>query len=157
VKLAITSVFGLLAASTVAFSLPLHAYAQGTGRKNPDLMISSTAGRDLFEFYCASCHGRDGKGGGHVASALKVPPPDLTTLAQRNHGTFPAARVEAIIKGDQRLPPTAHGASDMPVWGPIFRGLDRREAVNAARIENIVKYLESLQAKSKAEPVASLR
>ena len=85
-----------------------------------------------------------------------MPPPDLTTLAQRNHGTFPAARVEALIKGEERLPPTAHGASDMPVWGPIFRGLDHREPVNAVRIENIVKYLESLQVKAKAEPVAWL-
>jgi len=149
-------VLELLAVVMMVLCLPLLALGQGTGWRNPDLIISSTAGRDLFEFYCASCHGRDGKGGGHVASALKVPPPDLTTLAQRNRGTFPAARVEALIKGEERLPPTAHGASDMPVWGPIFRGLDHRETVNAARIENIVKYLESLQVKARAEPVAWL-
>lgn len=38
----------------------------------------------------------------------------------------------------------------MPVWGPIFKGLDSRGAVNAVRIENLVKYIESIQAKAKA-------
>ena len=38
------------------------------------------AGRDLFESYCATCHGRDGKGAGPVAGALKTPPADLTAL-----------------------------------------------------------------------------
>jgi mono/diheme cytochrome c family protein len=124
--------------------------AQTTAPKTPDLVLKSTAGADLFQFYCSSCHGRDGKGGGHAASALKVPPPDLTTLAQRNRGTFPADKVAAFIKGEGRLSTPAHGSSDMPVWGPVFKGLDNRDAVNAARIENLVKYIESIQAKAKA-------
>ena len=113
-------------------------------------MITSVAGQDLFEFYCASCHGRDGKGKGRVAPALKVPPPDLTTLAQQNRGAFPAARLESVIKGEDRLSPPTHGASDMPVWGPIFKGLDNRDEVNQQRIENLVKYhrVDSGQGKS---------
>ena len=124
--------------------------AQTAAPKTPDLVITSMVGRDLFEFYCSSCHGRDGKGGGHAASALKVPPPDLTTLAQRNHGTFPTDKVAAFIKGERRLSSPAHGSREMPVWGPIFKGLDSRDAVNAARIENLVEYIESIQAKAKA-------
>lgn len=127
------------------------APAQETGRKNPDLVITSLVGRDLFEFYCASCHGRDGKGGGRVAPALKMPPTDLTTLTQRNHGTFPAARVEAVLQGKEKLSTPSHGSSDMPVWGPIFKGLDSRDEINEARIDNLVKYIESIQAKAKAE------
>jgi mono/diheme cytochrome c family protein len=145
----LTALFVGLLSALVAGLLSLTA-AQTRGRKNSDLVISSMAGRDLFEFYCASCHGRDGKGGGHTAPALKVPPPDLTTLAERNHGTFPSARVEAVIKGEQRLSTPAHGSSDMPVWGPIFKGLDNRDEINAARIENIVRYIESMQTKAKA-------
>ena len=122
---------------------------QTTGRKNPDLVIKSVAGQDLFEFYCASCHGRDGKGNGRVAPALKVPPPDLTTLAQQNRGTFPAARVEGVIKGEERLSTPAHGASDMPVWGPIFKGLDSRDEVNQQRIENLVKYIDRFKRRRK--------
>ena len=77
-------------------------------------------------------------------------PPDLTTLIQRNRGTFPADKLEAFIKGEGRLSTPAHGSSDMPVWGPIFKGLDSRDVVNAARIENLVKYIESIQVKTKA-------
>ena len=37
-------------------------------QRNPPLVIDSMAGRDLFEFYCATCHGRDGKGAGPDAA-----------------------------------------------------------------------------------------
>jgi mono/diheme cytochrome c family protein len=152
VRFVITPFAALLVLSTFVLSPALLALAQTTGRTNPDLVITSMAGRDLFEFYCASCHGRDGKGKGYAASALKKAPPDLTTLAQRNHGTFPTDRVTALITGEERLSTPAHGSSDMPVWGPIFKGLDDRKAVNEARIENIVKHIESMQAKAKAAP-----
>ena len=145
-----TLTFACLLGVLTLVASPLTTFAQTTGPRSPDLVITSMAGRDLFEFYCASCHGRDGKGEGHAASALKVPPPDLTTLAQRNHGTFPIARVEEVIKGEGRLATPAHGSREMPVWGPIFRALDKREAVNAARIANIVKYVESMQVKVRA-------
>ena len=102
--------------------------------------------------HVASCHGRDGKGKGPTAPALKTAPSDLTTLAERSHGTYPTDRVTAVLKGDVRLTTPAHGSSDMPVWGPIFKGLDSRAAVNETRIENLVKYVESIQAKAKAAP-----
>jgi len=69
-------------------------------------------------------------------------------LSQRAGGTFPAAQVVAFVtNGGASI--AAHGSSEMPVWGPIFKGLDNREEVNAARIENLVKYLESIQARAK--------
>ena len=121
------------------------ASGQTTGQKNPPLVISSMYGPDLFAFYCASCHGRDGKGSGPVVPALKTPPPDLTTITRRNSGTFPRARVESFVTGDgDRLTP-AHGSKEMPVWGPIFRGLDPRDTTNKVRITNIVGYIESIQ------------
>jgi mono/diheme cytochrome c family protein len=118
---------------------------QTTGQKNPPLVISSMYGRDLFEFYCATCHGRDGKGGGPAAAALNVPTPDLTTIAKRNGGTFPKAGVRSFVTGDQDRPISAHGSKDMPVWGPIFRSLDPTDTTNNVRIENIVGYVESIQ------------
>jgi hypothetical protein len=33
----------------------------------------------------------------------------------------------------------------MPVWGPIFRGLDPHDDMNKLRIANIVAYIETLQ------------
>jgi mono/diheme cytochrome c family protein len=149
-KLRALAFAGLLPSVVLGLGLPVLADVQTTGRKNPDLVITSVAGQDLFKFYCASCHGRDGKGNGRVAPALRVPPPDLTTLAQQNRGTFPAARVERVLKGEEDLSTPAHGATDMPVWGPIFKGLDNRDEVNQQRIENLIKYIESIQAKAKA-------
>ena len=110
-------------------------------------MISSMYGRDLFEFYCASCHGRDGKGGGPVVPALKVHVPDLTTMAERSGGTFQKARVTGIVTGDQGHLTPAHGSTDMPVWGPVFRGLDPSDTLVKVRIANVVAYIESLQEK----------
>jgi mono/diheme cytochrome c family protein len=138
---------GAMAALVGAMLLQAWASAQTTGPKNPSLVISSMAGRDLFEFYCAACHGRDGKGGGPVVPALRVAPADLTTIATRNAGTFPQARVESLVTGDQDHLTPAHGSKDMPVWGPIFRGLDPNETANRVRIANIVGYIESIQAK----------
>jgi mono/diheme cytochrome c family protein len=103
-------------------------------------------GKDLFTFYCSSCHGRDGKGAaGSDASAAR--PPDLTTLTTRAGKALPRERVAAIIRGDVSPITPAHGSKEMPVWGPIFRSLDPHDAMNAERIGNIVEYLESIQGK----------
>jgi mono/diheme cytochrome c family protein len=141
----------LLVLEAAALVLTLIANAPGeaqtTGPKVPPLVISSMQGRDLFEFYCATCHGRDGKGAGPAVPALKAPPPDLTTLAVRNGGAFPAARVTAVVTNDTARQTPAHGSNEMPVWGPIFKGLDQNDSMNRLRIENIVRYIEGMQAK----------
>lgn len=134
----------VLFASAVAVS---GALGQTTGSQNPPLVIRSVAGRDLFEFYCATCHGRDAKGNGPAASSLKVAPPDLTLIARRNGGAFPRSRVEAFIAKGSEVETEAHGVTDMPVWGPVFRGLDPSDILVKVRLENLVQYLESVQAK----------
>ena len=121
--------------------------SQTTGPVPPPLVTSSMYGRDLFELYCSSCHGRDGRGAGPAASALNVPPSDLTTLARRNGGSFPKAAIIAFVTVEEARLVPAHGSKDMPVWGPIFRGLDRNEAANRERIDNIVAYIWSMQVK----------
>jgi mono/diheme cytochrome c family protein len=124
----------------------LGAAGQRTGRTPPPLLIPSMSGGDIFRFYCASCHGREGKGDGPVASALNRRPPDLTTIASRNSGRFPTDRVERFVTGD-REPIPAHGSADMPVWGPIFQALDPQDRMNRIRIENVVAFIESIQTK----------
>jgi mono/diheme cytochrome c family protein len=120
---------------------------QATGAAHPPLVISSMSGRDLYQFYCATCHGKDGKGSGPVVPALRQRPPDLTTMASRNGGTFPRERALSFITGDPRELPAAHGSSEMPVWGPIFKALDPNDKANRIRIENVVDYLASIQQK----------
>jgi mono/diheme cytochrome c family protein len=113
---------------------------------NPPVILP-LYGRGLFEMYCATCHGMDAKGKGPAAPALKARPADLTTIARRNGGTFPKARIETVVTvGDPGAVP-AHGSRAMPIWGPIFRAVDPSDAAIRTRILNIVEYVESLQVK----------
>lgn len=112
----------------------------------PTFVQPSMSGRDTYRYYCASCHGRDARGNGPVAAALKTRPADLTKLAANNGGRFPLDRVKAFVtQGRPNLP--AHGSSDMPVWGPIFQSLDPSDPIARARIDNVVAYLNSIQVK----------
>jgi len=117
--------------------------------KSPSLILRSVSGRDLHEFYYAPCHGRDGAGG-PVARSLSGPVSDLRLLTQRNGGTFPRAPVEASVAHGSRAPAVAaDGTTDMPIWGPIFSGLDpSSEVMMAVRIANVVDYLDVLQKKA---------
>ena len=54
----------------------------------PTLVLPSMSGREIFRYYCATCHGRDGRGNGPVAGELKVKPANLTRLAADNGGTY---------------------------------------------------------------------
>jgi mono/diheme cytochrome c family protein len=104
------------------------------------------SGKDMFDSYCAVCHGKEGKGYGPAASAMKTQPSDLTVLAQKNGGKYPASHVAAVIKGQATTP--SHGSQDMPVWGPLFSSIDQgHEGQVQQRITNLVTYIESLQAK----------
>ncbi len=107
---------------------------------------SVASGQKLYLAHCASCHGADGKGSGPAATALKVPPPDLTTLAKRNKGNFPREHVQKTISGEDVM--SAHGSREMPVWGPVFLGLSgENEAVATSDIDSVTKYIQSIQAK----------
>jgi mono/diheme cytochrome c family protein len=106
-------------------------------------LIRSVEGADLYRAYCASCHGKNGKGNGPVAPALKVRAPDLTLIAKKNGGEFPVARVRRIIMGEGMI--ASHGSREMPVWGPIFHQVEADVDRGPVRIENLVKYLESIQ------------
>ena len=112
----------------------------------PITSASPASGKEMFNSYCAVCHGKDGKGDGPAASALKVPPADLTQLAKKNGGKFPSPHVASVIRGQADL--AAHGNKEMPVWGPLFSSISQgHEGQVQQRIANLVTYLESLQQK----------
>jgi mono/diheme cytochrome c family protein len=62
-------------------------------RRMPIKYIEPTSGVQMFKSYCAACHGPEGKGDGPAAEFLKKTPPDLSKLAQRNNGKYPADHV----------------------------------------------------------------
>ena len=112
----------------------------------PIRATSAASGQEMYTTYCAVCHGTDGKGNGPAADALKVAPPDLTALAGKNGGKYPALKVSAIIRGEEVL--AAHGSKDMPIWGHLFRSISRgHETEVHQRVVNLNKYIESLQKK----------
>ena len=128
---------------------PLSAQSQKSAPLADDQfppLIRSTQGADLFRAYCASCHGTNAQGHGPAAAALRATVPDLTLIARRNGGEFPVDRVRRIITGDHVL--ASHGSREMPVWGPIFHQVEADIDRGNVRMENLIKYLESIQAGS---------
>ena len=120
----------------------LAAFGESQQRQIKPVAVTPTSPASSLEMdtaYCAVCHGRDGKGNGPAAEALKVPPADLTILARRNGNRYPSDHVRSAIEGDVRLP--AHGSKEMPA----------RDAAHSSevqlRISNLNEHIESMQAK----------
>jgi len=112
----------------------------------PVQSTSPVSGKEMYTAYCAVCHGTDGKGGGPAASALKVPPTDLTVLSKNNGGKYPALKVTSSIRGESATP--AHGSKEMPVWGTLFWSMSQgHEGEVQERVTNLTHYIETLQVK----------
>jgi mono/diheme cytochrome c family protein len=136
---------------TLALTGVLLARGQESRPTMPTLLPESLAGSVSFDLYCAACHGRFGHGDGPVGPALLTRPADLTTLARRNRGTFPKERLSSYIEGTGRDRLIAvHGKPDMPVWGPTLRELDGSDGLVSVRLQNLVAFIESIQAPSQA-------
>ncbi len=105
------------------------------------------SGVQLYQRFCASCHGSGGFGDGPVAASFKTLMPDLGELQRRSRGRFPEERVRRIIDGRQAVP--AHGSREMPVWGHEFavgQGTDEAAQAEAERmVDRLVQYLHSIQ------------
>jgi mono/diheme cytochrome c family protein len=108
---------------------------------------ASPSGFGLYVNYCGSCHGPQAKGDGPAAAAMQKKPADLTAIAKRNGGKFPTDIVSRTIDG--RNPVLGHGGQGMPVWSDVFLRVPGATGpdVVQAKIEALVKYLESIQQK----------
>lgn len=118
------------------------------GTQTTSRPVSELSGRDMYAQLCASCHGAAGHGDGPVAPLISIAVPDLTRIAARNGGEFPAGDVHRTIDG--RFERRGHGPRDMPVWGWQFYDMssadDSGERVRAdALISRLVDYLRSIQ------------
>jgi mono/diheme cytochrome c family protein len=139
-------VAAILAASVTPAALAApQAAAAPAPKQAPKLDLSAaSSGGEIYPRYCATCHGVSARGNGPLAADLRVPVPDLTTIAARSGGKFPAERVQKIITNGENL--RGHGSADMPAWGDAFKrasGLDGATPEQAIR--NLTHYLWSLQ------------
>ena len=139
--------YGIVLAAVIALGMTAPAQEPKKEIKHvPVTATSPASGQEMYKTYCAVCHGTDGKGNGPAAGALKVPPTDLTALASKNGGKYPAMKVSSVISGEEALP--AHGSKEMPIWGHLFRSMSGgHESEVHQRITNLNKYIESLQKK----------
>jgi mono/diheme cytochrome c family protein len=135
-------------------TLTMAQESQTNIKKVPIQRTSAASGEEMFDAYCAACHGKDAKGDGPAAVELKVPPPDLTTLAQRHGGKYPSAYVDHLLHNGV-AEAKAHGSDEMPVWGDLFSSIAHGGGGRAGsggpevtkRVYNLNKYIESLQGK----------
>ena len=116
---------------------------------SPATAQDALQGEAIYRYYCATCHGVHADGQGPMSPSLVVAPENLTTLASRNGGVFPTARV--ITRIDGRDPLISHG-SDMPVYGDFFEGTDvatkaetGQPIMTSQPIVDLLAYLQTLQ------------
>ena len=116
--------------------------ASAAAEEAPDL-----SGRQLYQEFCAMCHGANAHGSNPGDQSLQAKVPDLTLLAAHNHGVFPAEEVHRIIDG--RSDRSGHGTRQMPVWGSEFYGFEGEDATRRERvahlIDQLVEYLRTVQ------------
>jgi len=130
----------LVALVALLFSAGL-AHAQPKIDKAPIKPTPASDAANMFNSYCAVCHGKTGVGDGPAASALAKAPADLTRISARNGGQFPEVKVKRYIEGLDEV--AAHGSRDMPMWGDLFRSLNRDTA--QIRIQALADYLKAMQ------------
>lgn len=110
------------------------------------------SGKELYERYCASCHGPTGRGDGPVSKSLAVEVPDLTRYAKRHGNFFDRSLVERIIDGRHII--GAHGTRTMPIWGEDLTraAIGTPDAERAARLEitRLADYVWQLQKREDA-------
>jgi mono/diheme cytochrome c family protein len=134
----------ILLATAIVTTLGIsHAFGKN-GQKAVPKQPSVSSGMELFLKYCASCHGENGKGKTSAASALNTPPTDLTTLSKRHNDKYPSGYVTVLLKFGRSS--TAHGSTDMPVWGTKFGQLDPvNDPTGQQHIDDVVAYIKTLQ------------
>jgi hypothetical protein len=120
------------------------AETRGQVKKVPAPYTRASSGKDMYLAYRASFHGKDGKGNGPAAVALKTVPTDLTQLAASNGGRFAEKHLSQTIKSDFATP--SHGSKEMPSWGTIFASMgSSSDGSRQLRILNLTKYIASIQ------------
>lgn len=73
---------------------------------------------------------------------MRIAPSDLTVLAARHNGTFPAAKVSDVIRNGGSV--LGHGSPTMPAWGLYFSEKGQPDVMRE-RVRALVAYIASIQ------------
>ena len=121
---------GILLAAVTNIFLMAQGDPEAAKMKNPVAATpeSLAAGQQLYQRYCAVCHGKNGQGGS--GNDLSPPAPNLTD-AEWKHGSTDGEIFKVIKEG---VPPELN----MEPWGDRIKDQD---------IWNIVNYVRSLAKK----------
>jgi len=132
---------------TRAWSLALTVAVGGVAHAEEIDPGLAELGAQTYQRRCAACHGQDARGQGPVAKALRKEPSDLTRIAVRRGGAFPAGEIARAIDG--RFDVTAHGTRRMPVWGEHLAAdvpeARLAEEISRGTIASLVEYLKTIQ------------
>ena len=101
--------------------------------------VNSVDGGEVYDAYCAVCHGPTGRGNGAAARFLDAPVPSLSQIADRD-GSFDPRHVKNHVicrSGEQ---------ARMADWKSIFKNNYAEEGIAEVALFNVVEHLEHLQA-----------
>jgi mono/diheme cytochrome c family protein len=107
-------------------------------------ITTPTSGQEEYTAYCAGCHGQDGRGKGRSSAYCSVPPADLTQLAQRNNGIYPAEWICEVLRHGTGHAPRGQGY--MPTWEPLLKSMNGDPpGVTEVRIQSLAAFIRTLQ------------
>lgn len=96
-------------------------------------------GASVYQQRCAVCHGAAADGRGRAARILRVPVPDLTTIALRD-GRFDRSHVAQHIRNVDR-----RSTDPMPCGDRMLHIASNTPSGTFLIVGNLTRYLESLQ------------
>ena len=128
----IVSIWGILLASVTGIGMTAQGNPEAARMTNPVAPSpeSIAAGKQIYQRYCASCHGINAEGGS--GSDISPPAPDLSDSEWKRGSTD--GEIFFVIKNG--VPPELN----MEPWG---------DRINDPDIWNVVNYVRSLAKKSR--------
>ena len=124
-------------------ALTMAQQSQTTIKKTP----IAASSQELFNSYCAVCHGNNAKGKWPSFSRTQSSPTGPNRLSQRHGGTYPTMYVERVLGSERQTSQRTE-----PKAAPIRKSLGfttggANAPQTAQRIYDLNQYIESLQAK----------
>jgi len=111
--------------------------------------VAPNDGPALYQAYCASCHGKDGKGFGPASRFTHVRPTDLTAISAE-HPRASDCTLHVLTTLYEAHRSQTDNASDgkeldMPRWSTVISSISQDPGAGHMRMVNIANYVASLQ------------